>query len=76
MGNAAGRLVQDICAEAERQGFDVRRPTRGKHIKVYHPNGGPWITNFPLTPGHDARRSVLNSLAPLRRAGLRWPPKK
>ena len=81
MANDAAKLVKAITDEAERQGFDVRRPGRdgngkhqkNQHIKVYLPNGGAWITNFPLTPGNDARRSVLNSLAPLKRAGFVWP---
>jgi hypothetical protein len=87
MANDAAKLVKAITDEAERQGFDVRRPGRegaghgqrhqkNQHIKVYAPNGGPWITNFPLTPGNDAKRSVLNSLAPLKRAGFIWPAPK
>jgi hypothetical protein len=29
------------------------------------------VTNFPSTPGNDAKRSILNSLSPLKRAGFK-----
>lgn len=83
MANDAAKLVQTILAEARKQGFDVREPgrdgtgkrQRNQHYKVYLPDGGAWVCNFPKSPGNDAKRSVLNSLAPLKRAGFVWPPK-
>jgi hypothetical protein len=68
---ASSKEVEVILAEAERQGFVVQQARSG-HFKVYtrREDGGlEWVTNFPSTPGNDARRSILNSLAPLKRAG-------
>lgn len=66
---AKNREVERILREAEDQGFQVRQLASG-HFAVSQPTG-EWITNFPNTPGNDARRSILNSLAPLKRAGYR-----
>jgi DNA-binding PadR family transcriptional regulator len=72
---ASSKEVERVLSAAEAQGFLVEQAKgrTGTHFKVYRalPDGQKeWITNFPSTPGNDARRSILNSLAPLKRAGF------
>lgn len=73
---SSNREVEKILAAVERQRdaggqaeFEVRQ-LRSGHYAV-HAAGGAWITNFPGSPGNDARRSILNSLGPLKRAGFK-----
>lgn len=64
---AGHKEVEKHLAAAEAQGFTVRELKSG-HFAVYAPDG-TWVTNFPGSPGNDARRSILNSVSPLKRAG-------
>ena len=53
------------------QGFDTTVTKKG-HLAVYL--NGVRITTFSGTAGD--HRSIQNGLAPLKRAGFRWPPKR
>ena len=61
-----------LMKELARQGFSIRTTKKG-HSMVFGPDGKS-VTTFAGTPSD--RRSWLNSLAPLKRAGFLWPPKK
>lgn len=63
--------LRKIVKELKRQGFEVR-PTKRGHLAVYH--DGELVTTFAGTPSD--HRSTLNALAPLKRAGFQWPPKR
>lgn len=54
--------------------FEVGRTKSGHY--VVRTAAGEWVANLPSTPGNDARRSVLNDLARLKRAGFAWPVPK
>ena len=74
MANDATKLVRAIMRAVDADPrFEVRM-TKGGHYSVYTAEG-QWVSNFPHSPGNDAKRSVLNSLAPLKRAGFEWPQK-
>jgi predicted RNA binding protein YcfA (HicA-like mRNA interferase family) len=66
---ATNKEVEKILRAAEEQGFVVRQ-SKANHFQVYTAEG-QWVTNFPSTPGNDAKRSILNSLSPLKRAGFK-----
>lgn len=76
---ASNKEVEGILREAEAQGYVVAQVgRRNVHFRVSRPVVQPdgstrleWVCNFPSTPGNNARRSILNSLAPLRRAGFK-----
>jgi hypothetical protein len=57
-----------LLAECERQGFQVRQTARG-HWQVFDP-AGRRVTTLAGSPSD--RRSWLNGLAALRRAGFVW----
>lgn len=63
--------LKKIIEALEDQGFTTEE-TNGGHVRVYL--GGTWVTTFAGTPSD--RRSWLNSLAPAKRAGFRWPPRQ
>lgn len=58
-----------VLAEAERQGFAVRRTRKG-HFLVSK-DGRPVVTAAGTPSDH---RALANLLAALRRAGLQYPP--
>lgn len=61
--------TKKILAEAERQGFTVRRTSKGHH-QVRDANGQVVAVFAGTASDH---RSIRNSLAALRRAGFIWP---
>jgi predicted RNA binding protein YcfA (HicA-like mRNA interferase family) len=61
--------LKKMVEALEDQGF-VTEETKGGHVRVFL--DGVWVTTFAGTPSD--RRSWLNSLAPAKRAGFRWPP--
>ena len=62
------KLIEAIRAA----GYQVIINRKG-HPEVYTTDGEK-ITTFSGTPSD--HRSTLNSLAPLRRRGFRWPPRR
>lgn len=52
-------------------GFEPVETKKG-HWKILDQHGN-WVTTFGGTPSD--RRAWLNSLAPLKRKGFRWPPR-
>ena len=64
--------TRKVLDEAERQGFTVRITSKG-HALVRDADGRP-VTTFSGTASD--RRSLVNSLARLRRAGFTWPSKR
>lgn len=60
--------LKALVKALEQQGFTTRRTTKG-HVMVSL--NGRVITVFAGTPSD--HRSWRNSLAPLKRAGFRWP---
>lgn len=69
MSNSQKRLIADWIKEAEKQGWTVVMggPSAG-HWKWYRPDG-TLATVTPSTPD-GGKRSIQNTLAKLRRAGL------
>lgn len=63
--------LRKIIKALEAQGFDVEVSSRG-HIIVSR--DGSLIATFSGTASD--WRSIRNSLAPLKRAGFRWPPQR
>lgn len=63
--------LRKIVKAIEAQDFTVTRTKRG-HYEVSR--DGRRITTISGTPSD--WRSTLNSLAPLKRAGFVWPPKR
>lgn len=63
--------VKKIAKAAAKAGYDVRINKKG-HIVISR--DGERITTFSSTPSD--RRSLNNSLAPLRRDGFQWPPRR
>ncbi len=61
--------LRAIVKALEAQGFAVKM-TKRQHIVVTR--DGELIATFSGTPSD--WRSIRNALAPLRRAGFRWPP--
>lgn len=61
--------LRKIVKALKAQGFDVETTTKG-HVVVYR--DGVLIATFSGTASD--WRSIRNSLAPLKRAGFRWPP--
>lgn len=64
--------TKKLLAEAQRQGFVVRYNRKG-HAEVCDQDGRK-ITTFAGSASD--YRSWRNSLAPLRRAGFVWPPRR
>ncbi|WP_041574125.1 hypothetical protein [Cellulomonas gilvus] len=62
------RLLKAITAA----GYVVVINRKG-HPEVYTADG-VWITTFAGTPSD--HRAHLNALAPLKRRGFRWPPRR
>jgi hypothetical protein len=58
-----------IVKALEAQGFTTRVTTKG-HVTVYR--DGVLVATFSGSPSD--WRAMRNALAPLRRAGFRWPP--
>ncbi|WP_299039680.1 hypothetical protein [uncultured Pseudokineococcus sp.] len=63
--------VRKVVKALERQGFDVVTTANG-HLMVS--KGGEVIAVLAGTASD--WRSLLNGLAPLKRAGFRWPPRR
>ncbi|GAB3174297.1 hypothetical protein GCM10027059_46330 [Myceligenerans halotolerans] len=63
--------LRKIVKALEAQGFEVDVTARG-HIVVSR--NGQLIATFSGTASD--WRSIRNSLAPLKRAGFRWPPRR
>lgn len=63
--------IRQILEAAEAQGYRLKTHKNG-HVSVYRDK--VFITQFASTPSD--RRGTLNALAPLRRDGFVWPPKK
>lgn len=61
--------MQKLERELVRQGFETSW-SKKRHLRVYL--DGVWLTTFGGTPSD--HRSWRNSMAPLKRAGFRWPP--
>lgn len=76
MANSADKMLAEILAAVDADPrFEVRYTKKG-HPSIYTAEG-QWVTNFPGTPGSASpKRSLLNSLSPLKRAGFQWPPHK
>lgn len=67
----AKKEVREIVEEARRQGWRVEEGKRG-HVKLFAPDGRTIVT-LPSTPSD--HRSLKNSIAEMRWAGFKWPPK-
>jgi len=67
---ASGRELRSLFRACEDQGFSVERTRRG-HWRVRDETGKAVTTIASQGSDH---RSWLNGLAPLKRAGLIWPP--
>ncbi|MBP8880678.1 MAG: hypothetical protein KBG77_06215 [Dermatophilaceae bacterium] len=63
--------LKKLIAAIEAEGYTTA-PTRRGHVRVYR--DGTLITTFSGTSSD--WRGVRNSLAPLRRLGFNWPPKR
>jgi predicted RNA binding protein YcfA (HicA-like mRNA interferase family) len=63
--------TRKMLAEAERQGWRVVE-AKGGHVKLYAPDGATIVTMGSTESDHRAR---ANTLARMRRAGFKWPPK-
>ena len=68
-GGTVDKDTKKILAEAERQGFTVRRTSKGHH--QVRDADGRIVAVFAGTASD--HRSIRNSLAALSRAGLTWP---
>ncbi len=64
--------LRNILEAIEQAGYVVVISKKG-HPQI-HTQDGTWITSFSGTASD--WRSNLNALAPLRRRGFRWPPKR
>lgn len=64
--------TKKVLAEAKRQGFEVDTTTKG-HGRVRGTDGRV-VAIFSGTASD--RRSLMNGIAALRRAGFVWPPRK
>jgi len=62
--------IRKIVKGLRKQGFEVTETTKG-HLMVTR--DGVLIATFSGTPSD--YRAMRNALAPLKRAGFRWPPK-
>jgi hypothetical protein len=62
--------IAGIIRELERQSFTVTRTA--KNHWIVRSADGRRVATLPSTPSD--RRSLLNALAALRRAGFQWPP--
>lgn len=63
--------LRPIVKALKAQGFDVEVTSRG-HVMVTR--DGELIATFSGTSSD--WRSIRNGLAPLKRAGFRWPPRR
>lgn len=63
--------LRPIVKALKAQGFDVEVTSRG-HVMVTR--DGELIATFSGTASD--WRSIRNGLAPLKRAGFRWPPRR
>ena len=63
--------IKKLIKAAQDAGYDVRVTKRG-HITIGR--DGRRITTLPGPPSD--RRSLANALAPLRRDGFQWPPRR
>lgn len=63
--------TRKMLAEAERQGWQVVAGKAG-HVKLYAPDGATIVTMGSTESDHRAR---ANTIARMRRAGFKWPPK-
>ena len=63
--------LRKIVKELGAQGFDVATTSRG-HVVVT--KDGVLVATFSGTASD--WRSIRNGLAPLKRAGFRWPPRR
>lgn len=63
--------LRKLVKALTRQGFTTEVTRRG-HVMVY--KGDQLVATFSGTPSD--WRSMRNALAPLRRAGFTWPPKR
>ncbi|MBF6332465.1 type II toxin-antitoxin system HicA family toxin [Nocardia transvalensis] len=63
--------LRKIVRELARQGFDVAATKRG-HLQVT--KNGQVIATMPGTPSDP--RAWRNALAPVKRAGFAWPPRR
>ncbi|NNG20478.1 hypothetical protein HJ590_13065 [Naumannella sp. ID2617S] len=63
--------MKKLVKALEKQGFTCSLTTKG-HVAVYR--GGVLVATFSGTASD--WRSMKNALAPLRRAGFEWPPKR
>jgi hypothetical protein len=64
--------LKKITDALKAAGYQVVRNQRG-HWEVYTADGEK-VTTFSGTPSD--RRSILNALAPLKRRGFGWPPRR
>ncbi|MDF2806417.1 MAG: hypothetical protein K0S43_1363 [Cellulosimicrobium sp.] len=64
--------LKKILAAITKAGYTVVINRKG-HAEVYTRDGEK-VTTFSGTPSD--KRSVLNALAPLKRRGFRWPPRR
>lgn len=64
--------LKKVLAAVTKAGYVVVISRRG-HPEVYTAEG-QWVTTFSGTPGD--RRAMRNGLAPLKRRGFRWPPRR
>lgn len=64
--NSIANEIKELLGKLEKQGCTIVRTRRG-HYKVFL--DGKWITTLAGTPSD--WRSLRNSLAPLKRAGVR-----
>lgn len=63
--------LRKIQKELEAQGFTTQVTKKG-HLRVF--KNGEWVATFAGTPSDV--RSLRNSLADVKRAGFRWPPRR
>jgi hypothetical protein len=64
------KSVDELRRQIQRQGFTVKL-VRGGHYHVFNPEG-KYVSTMAYSPS--CPRSLKNTLAALRRAGLVWPP--
>jgi hypothetical protein len=64
------KVVRQIVKALSKQGFDVVETKSGR-LEVVN-REGDWIATIPSR--FKAGSGLDNALAPLRRAGFRWPP--
>lgn len=63
--------IRKIVKAAEKAGFECRELKSG-HVQVFL--DGVIVSTFPGTPSD--HKSILNCLAPMKRAGFVWPPRR